>query len=58
LAFDHPTLNAMASHLERMLFPTDAAMSSNEGEEVIRQLSDDEAETLLLAELNATSGER
>jgi acyl carrier protein len=58
LAFDHPTVNAIASYLERILFPDEANVSSStRGEELIRQLSEDEAETLLLAELNATSGQ-
>jgi acyl transferase domain-containing protein/NADPH:quinone reductase-like Zn-dependent oxidoreductase/acyl carrier protein len=57
LAFDHPTVNAMASFLERMLFPTETVTPSNDGHEQIRGLSDEEAEALLLAELNATSGE-
>jgi acyl transferase domain-containing protein/NADPH:quinone reductase-like Zn-dependent oxidoreductase/acyl carrier protein len=57
LAFDHPTINAIASHLERILFPDEAkASSSTRGEEAIRELTEDDAEALLLAELNATSG--
>jgi hypothetical protein len=44
--------------LERILFPDEANVSSStRGEELIRQLSEDEAEILLLAELNATSGQ-
>jgi acyl carrier protein len=58
LAFDHPTVNAIASYLERLLFPDEASVSSStRAEELIRQLSEDEAETLLLAELNVTSGQ-
>lgn len=55
LAFDHPTLNALADYLERRLFPIEpkpvAALFSSEAE-AISELSDDDAEALLMAELN------
>ncbi len=55
LAFDYPTLNAIADYLERRLFPiepkTIVEASSSSGTEAIRELSEDEAESLLLAEL-------
>jgi acyl transferase domain-containing protein/NADPH:quinone reductase-like Zn-dependent oxidoreductase/acyl carrier protein len=60
LAFDYPTLNALADHLERRLFPmepkvTAAPVSSDA--EAIRELSEDAAETLLLAELSTGGSE-
>jgi acyl transferase domain-containing protein/NADPH:quinone reductase-like Zn-dependent oxidoreductase len=60
LAFDHPTLNALAEHLERRLFPIEpkamgASLSSEA--EAIRELSEEDAEALLLAELNTGDSE-
>jgi acyl transferase domain-containing protein/acyl carrier protein len=59
LAFDYPTLNALADYLERRLFPIEpkamAAPVSSEAE-AIRELSEDDAEAQLLAELNMAGG--
>ena len=56
LAFDYPTLDALATHLEGRLFPVEAvsiepAVSAEIA--AIRDLSDADAEAQLLAELGA-----
>jgi acyl transferase domain-containing protein/NADPH:quinone reductase-like Zn-dependent oxidoreductase/acyl carrier protein len=60
LAFDHPTLNALADYLERRLFPVEPkatpAPVSREAE-AIRELTEDDAEALLLAELGTGGSE-
>ncbi|MCB9450589.1 MAG: type I polyketide synthase [Anaerolineaceae bacterium] len=61
LVFDHPTIEALADYLEKTLFKTaepaapasTAAAEKQATLEEIEQLSDDEAEALLLEELKA-----
>jgi NAD(P)-dependent dehydrogenase (short-subunit alcohol dehydrogenase family)/acyl carrier protein len=60
LAFDHPTLSALADYLERRLFLVEPKVTpapvSREAE-AIRELSEDDAEALLLAELSTGGSE-
>ena len=56
LAFDYPTINTLARHLEQRLFPVEAAPiepARVAGLATIRDLSDADAEAILLAELDA-----
>ena len=55
LAFDYPTINTIAGHLEQRLFPVEAAAIEPVASQdlvTIRDLSDADAEAILLAELD------